>query len=80
MDDVEPPGISNHNQVGCRIETPQIIRIACHDRLAPLSGKNNYRSVDDIRRACDRAELPTGTGKLLIKRNDLDFLAPQESG
>src|SRR5262249_24346948 len=45
---------------------------------SPLPGKDHHRRVYNIRRVGGAAELSTGTGKLLVKRNNLNFLAPQE--
>src|ERR1700758_2990158 len=63
----------------CRIQAPEVIRIAGHDVILPLPGEDYHRRVDNIRRIGGAAQLSTGTGKLLVKRNDLNFFAPQES-
>jgi len=70
--------VSNSNNPGSRIQTPQVIRVACHNGISPLPGKNHHRSVDNIRGVSSGAEFSTGTGQLIVQRNDLDFLAPQE--
>ena len=71
--------ISNRNNLSFRIQTPQVIRIACDDGVSPLPGKEHHRSVDNIRRIDSAAEFSTRTSKVLIKRNNLHFHAPQET-
>lgn len=61
-----------------RIQTPQIIGIACDDRVSPFPGKDHNRSVDNIVRVGGTAKLSTGAGNLLIKRDNLHPLATQE--
>jgi hypothetical protein len=68
--------VSNRNNLGCRIQPPQVVRIACNDRVSPLPGKDHDRRVDNVGRVGGAAEFSTGTGKLPIKSNNLYFLAP----
>jgi hypothetical protein len=70
----------NGNNLGCRIQTPQVIRIACNYGVSLLPGEDYHRCIDNIRRIGGATELSTGTGKLLVKRNNLNFVAPQEPG
>src|SRR5580658_3297047 len=63
----------------CRIKVPQVERIAGDDWFVPLPREDHHRRVDDIRGVGGAAEFPAGTGKLRVKGNDLNFLAPQES-
>ena len=74
--DETPLRASNKNILGSRIQTPQVIRIACNNGVSPLPGKDHHRSVDNIRRIGGATELSTGTCKLLIKRNNLHLAAP----
>jgi hypothetical protein len=45
--------------------------------MPPPGGYRNRR-VDNVGSARRAAEFSAGTGKLAVKRNDLNFLAPQE--
>jgi hypothetical protein len=75
-DEAGSHAVSNRNNLGSRIEPPQVIRIACHYGVSPLPGKDHHRRVDNVGRVDGTAEFSTGTGKLLIERYDLHFLAP----
>ena len=66
------------NNLSCRIQTPQITRIARNYDVLPLHGDYNDRPVDNIRGARGTAEFSAGTGRVLVKRNNPDFLAPQK--
>lgn len=68
----------NRDNLRRRIETPQVTRIACHNEVSSLPRNDDHRSIDHIRGVCGSAQFSTGTGKQLIKRNDLYFQAPQE--
>jgi hypothetical protein len=41
--------VSNRNNLGSRVQTPQVIWIACNDGGSPLPGKDHHRSVNHIR-------------------------------
>jgi hypothetical protein len=49
------------------------MRIARENGVSPVPGEDYHRCVDNIRRVGGAAEFSAGTGKLLIKRNDLNF-------
>jgi hypothetical protein len=49
-----------------------------NDEVLPLPGDYHDRRVDNIRSARGAAEFSAGTGKLVVKRNNLNLLAPQE--
>jgi hypothetical protein len=66
------------NNMSCRIETPYIIRIAGNYEVLPLPGDYHDRRVDKIRSPRCAAEFSAGTGKLVVKRSNLNLLAPQE--
>ena len=57
---------------------PQVTRITGNYEVLPPPGDYHDRRVDNIRSARGAAEFSAGTGELLVKRNNLDFLAPQE--
>ena len=67
------------NNWSCRIKAPQVRRIAGDDWFLPLPREDHHRRVDDIRGVAGAAEFSAGTSKLRVKRNNLNFLAPQES-
>ena len=66
------------NNPSCWIQTPYIAWIAGNYKVLPLPGDDHDRRVDNIRSARGAAEFSAGTGKLVVKRNNLNFLAPQE--
>jgi hypothetical protein len=74
-----PAQALQRNNLSCRIETPYITGIAGNDEVLPLPGDYYDRRVDNVRSARSAAEFSAGTGKLIVKRNNLNFLAPQES-
>lgn len=57
---------------------PQVTRITGNYEVLPLPGDYHDRRVDNIRSARGAAEFSAGTGKLLVKRNNLNSLASQE--
>ena len=57
---------------------PQVARITGNYEVLPLPGGYHDRRVDNIRSARRAAEFSAGTGKLLVKRNNLNSLASQE--
>jgi len=57
----------------------QVRRVAGDDWFLPLPGEDHHGRVDDIRGIGGPAEFSAGTGKLRVKRYNLNFLAPQES-
>src|SRR5262249_32466412 len=69
---------SNGDDWAIRVQAPEVVRIACDDGVSPLPGQNHDRSVDNVRGLGGAAEFSTGTGKLFIERNNLDFVTAQE--
>jgi hypothetical protein len=72
------PQFSNSDNLGPRIQPPQVIRLARNDGVSPLSGKDHHRSFNRIRQVGGGAEFSTRTGKVLVEGNNFHFLAPQE--
>ncbi len=70
--------MSDRNNLGSVIQTPQVIRIACNNKVFPLPGNDHHRGVDNVLRVGGGAEFSTGTGQMLVKRDNFHFLAPQE--
>ena len=68
----------NRNNLGSRIQTPEVIGIACNYGVSPFPGKDYHRCVDNIARVGGTAKFSTGARKLLIKRNNFHTLATQE--
>ena len=73
-----PAQTLQRNNLSCWIQTPYITWIAGNYEVLTLPGDYHDRRVDNIRRARGAAEFSAGTGKLVVKRNNLNFLAPQE--
>jgi hypothetical protein len=67
------------SNLSCRIQTPYVARIAGNYEVLPRSGDYHDRRINNIRSARSAAEFSARTGKLVVKRNNLNFLAPQES-
>lgn len=66
------------NNPGCRIETLQLIRIACKEWVPTLPSEDHDRSVDKMRRAGGATEFARGAGEHLVKRDNPDF--PRSAG
>jgi hypothetical protein len=62
-----------------RVQSAKIFGIARHDWFSALSGEQYDRSVDDIGHIRGTAEFSACTGQVVVKRNNLDFVASQES-
>ena len=73
-----PAQALQRNNLSCWIQTPYITRIAGNYEVLPLPGDYHDRRVDNIRSPRGAAEFSAGTGKLVVKRNNLNLLAPQK--
>ena len=73
-----PAQALQRNNLSCWIQTPYITWIAGNYEVLTLPGDYHDRRVDNIRRARGAAEFSAGTGEQVVKRNNLNFLAPQE--
>ena len=74
----DPAQKLQRNNLSCPIQTPYIIRIAGNYKVSPLPGDDHGRRVDNIRSPRGAAEFSGATGKLVVRRNNLNLLAPQE--
>ena len=74
----DPAQKLQRDNLSCRIQTPYITRIAGNYEVLPLPGDDPDRRVDNIRSLRGAAEFSAGTSQLVVKRNKLNLLAPQE--
>jgi hypothetical protein len=65
----------DNNNFSSGIQTSQVTWVACNDRVSPCPGNDHHRGVYKIAHFGGGAKFSTRTGKVLIQRNNLHFLA-----